>query len=136
MNRHRQHRKHKQPPGTTAPCIVTVCRGGGDCANPVKHPDTDHAGQLANLRAVLPTVRVSNCLDTCERSNVVIITPAGPARRQGALPVWLGEVLTDDAIDDIIAWVRAGGPGHADPPTLLDLLTFHPSRRVRQAAET
>jgi hypothetical protein len=28
--------------------------------------------------------------------------------------------------------VEAGGPGLADPPEILDLYTFSPSRRVRQ----
>jgi hypothetical protein len=38
-----------------------------------------------------------------------------------------------DAIEDITAWVRAGGPGLAEPPGVLDLYAFTPSRRVREA---
>jgi hypothetical protein len=37
-----------------------------------------------------------------------------------------------DAVHDITAWVKAGGPGLADPPAVLELYTFNPSRRVQQ----
>ncbi|MCW2869956.1 MAG: hypothetical protein JWL99_1276, partial [Streptomyces oryziradicis] len=35
------------------------------------------------------------------------------------------------AATDITTWVKNGGPGLADPPAILDLYTFTPSRRVR-----
>jgi hypothetical protein len=46
--------------------------------------------------------------------------------------VWLGLVNDPDAGADITAWVGAGGPGLADPPDILDLYAFTPSRRVRE----
>jgi hypothetical protein len=50
--------------------------------------------------------------------------------------VWLGLVNDTDAAEDIAAWIRGGGPGLADPPGVLDLYTFSPSRRIRQALDT
>jgi hypothetical protein len=93
---------------------------------------------LARLRTALAgvaQVRVSDCLDACERSNVIVVSPSTKGRQAGARPMWLGFVLDDDAIDDLSGWIRAGGPGVADQPATLDLYAFNPSRGVRQAAE-
>jgi hypothetical protein len=54
-------------------------------------------------------IRISDCLDAYEHSNVVIVTPSPTARRHGARPVWLGEVLDPDTITDLADWVRTGG---------------------------
>ncbi len=96
-------------------CTVTVCRDCC-CGSVRKHPGVDHDEQLDNLRAALPVphrVRVSDCLDACDQSNVVVVHPAPAARRAGAHPVWFGLVLDDQVADDIADWVRAGGPGVA-----------------------
>ncbi len=79
------------------------------------------------------TVRVSDCLGPCERSNVAVVVPSRAARRGGARPVWLGRVLDDDAIDAIAAWASAGGPGRAAPPPLLDLHRFRPTGIRRES---
>ncbi|WP_444544227.1 (2Fe-2S) ferredoxin domain-containing protein [Planosporangium mesophilum] len=120
-----------------AGCTVTVCRGCC-CGTTAKHPDVDHAGQLARLRGALvgvAQVRVSDCLDVCEHSNVVVVSPSPAGRKAGARPVWLGFVLDDGAVDDIAAWVGSGGPGLADPPVTVDLYAFTPPRRAARAAE-
>jgi (2Fe-2S) ferredoxin len=111
---------------------VTVCRGCC-CGRADKNPGTDHAGQLAALRERLGPVRVriSDCLDVCEQSNVMVVSPSPAGRDQGARPVWLGLVRDPDAVTDIADWVRAGGPGLAEPPPILDLYRFTPSRRIR-----
>jgi hypothetical protein len=111
---------------------VTVCRGCC-CGTVGKHPDVDHPGQLARLctdLAGVAVVRVSDCLDVCERSNIIVVSPSPAGRHAGGRPVWLGFVLDDAAIDDITDWVRAGGPGLADPPDTVDLYAFTPPRRV------
>ncbi|GAA1790420.1 (2Fe-2S) ferredoxin domain-containing protein [Planosporangium flavigriseum] len=116
---------------------MTVCRGCC-CGTTAKHPGVDHAAQLARLRAKLAGVaqlRLSDCLDVCEYSNVVVINPSPAGRSAGARPVWLGFVLDDGAVDDITAWVGAGGPGIADPPATVDLYAFKPSRRVARTVE-
>ncbi|MFY1632080.1 hypothetical protein ACN27F_02145 [Solwaraspora sp. WMMB335] len=63
----------------TAGCLVTVCRGCC-CGTSRKHPDVDHDGQLRALRASGARVRVVDCLNTCERSNVVVVQPVPAAR--------------------------------------------------------
>ncbi|MCD0484265.1 (2Fe-2S) ferredoxin domain-containing protein [Streptacidiphilus sp. ASG 303] len=118
--------------GAAARCTVTVCRGC--CCGTPKVPGLDHAAWLAGLRASLAgaaEVRPTGCLDACERANVVVVQPSADGRRAGGRPVWLGLVNDPDAARDITAWVRAGGPGLADPPGVLDLYAFTPSRRVR-----
>ncbi|MGI5414990.1 hypothetical protein [Actinomadura luteofluorescens] len=49
----------------------------------------DHDDQLARLREAGP-VRVSRCLDVCERANVIVVQPSAAGRTAGARPVWLG----------------------------------------------
>jgi hypothetical protein len=116
---------------------VTVCRGC--CCGTPKIPRLDHAAQLRDLRARLAdsaSVRVVDCLDACEQANVIVVQPSPEGRRAGGRPVWLGLVNDPEASADIAAWTRAGGPGLAAPPDILDLYAFQPSRRVRQAIET
>lgn len=120
-----------------APPTVTVCRGC--CCGTPKIPRLDHAAQLAGLRQALDglsRVRVSDCLDACEQANVVVVQPSATGRAAGGRPVWLGLVNDTDAAEDIAAWIRAGGPGLADPPGVLDLYVFTPSRRIRRALDT
>jgi (2Fe-2S) ferredoxin len=117
-------------------CTVTVCRGCC-CGTVGKHPDVDHAGQVEALRVGIGDagrVRVSDCLDACERSNVMVVGPSPDGRRAGAKPTWLAGVLHPDTVGDVVEWVRAGGPGVEDPPGILDLSTFAPSRKQRQEA--
>jgi (2Fe-2S) ferredoxin len=94
---------------------ITVCRGCC-CGTARKHPDVDHAYQLQVLRSRLPAVLVADCLDACEVSNVVVVRPTPAARAAGARPVWVGSVLDEDAVDGVVEWVEAGGPGVAAAP--------------------
>jgi (2Fe-2S) ferredoxin len=112
---------------------VTVCRGCC-CGTTRKHPGIDHAAQVVELTAGIGdagSVRVSDCLDACERSNVVVVGPSRDGKLAGARPVWLSGVLDPDTVADVVAWVRAGGPGVGDPPNDLDLAAFMPTRRSR-----
>ena len=115
-------------PPDSAPCRIVVCRDC--CCGSPKVPGVDHARQKARLAEQAP-VRVSACLDVCEQANVIVVQPSRAARLAGARPVWLGLVNDPDATEDIAAWVRAGGPGVAPCPDILDLYTFTPSRRAR-----
>ncbi|MEU2513467.1 (2Fe-2S) ferredoxin domain-containing protein [Streptomyces syringium] len=122
----------RRAPSTPAPCRITVCRGCC-CGDPAKVPGVDHGGQIARLRGAAggaAQVRASECLDVCDQANVMVIQPSAAGRAAGGRPVWLGLVNDDDALADIAAWVRAGGPGLAEPPGVLDLYTFTVSRRV------
>ncbi|HWS31942.1 MAG TPA: hypothetical protein VN408_04275 [Actinoplanes sp.] len=107
---------------------MTVCRDCC-CGSLRKHPGVDHDGQLETLRAELEPanrVRTSLCLDVCAQSNVVVVQPSPAARRAGARPVWFGLVLDDTVLGDLITWVRAGGPGVAEVPPILQLSVISP----------
>ena len=126
-------RSDRPDPGPT----LTLCRGCC-CGTVKKHPDVDHPAQLRRLTtetAGSGRVCHSECLDACSYSNVVVVSPSAAGRAAGARPVWLLGVLDAETEDEIIAWVRAGGPGVVDPPGMLDLRVFTPSRRVRSAVD-
>jgi hypothetical protein len=108
------------------PCRVVVCRDC--CCGSAKVAGVDHTAQTARLRLEAP-VRVSACLDVCDQANIIVVQPSAAGRAAGAQPVWLGLVNDPDAIEDIAAWVRAGGPGVAQRPEILDLYAFTPPRR-------
>ncbi|MFE7767667.1 (2Fe-2S) ferredoxin domain-containing protein [Streptomyces sp. NPDC057438] len=132
----RRRPRETAPTALAARCTVTVCRGC--CCGTPKVPGVDHAAQLAGLKSELghiAQVRAVNCLDACEQANVVVIQPSSAGRAAGGRPVWLGLVNDPDASADITAWVRDGGPGLADPPDILDLYAFQPSRRVRRTID-
>ncbi|MEV5669107.1 (2Fe-2S) ferredoxin domain-containing protein [Streptomyces sp. NPDC052503] len=115
---------------------VSVCRGC--CCGTPKIPGVDHAGQLAQLRGALDgaaIVRAVECLDACEHGNVVVVQPSAEGRRAGGRPVWLGLVNDPQAVADIATWAGQGGPGIVDPPEILDLYAFSPSRRIRAGLE-
>ncbi|MCX2970647.1 MULTISPECIES: (2Fe-2S) ferredoxin domain-containing protein [Streptomyces] len=107
-------------------CTLVVCRGCC-CGDPVKHPRTDHAGQLRRLRAAAHAsggrlaVRTSACLGPCGQANLVVVRPSPAGRRQGGRPVWVGWVMDDACVDDLLEWTAAGGPGLAEPPGALAL---------------
>ncbi|MFI9550563.1 (2Fe-2S) ferredoxin domain-containing protein [Nonomuraea endophytica] len=109
---------------------VTVCRGCC-CGSDRKVPGFDHEEQVRRL-SELVEVRVSDCLDVCEQANVIVVQPGPEGRRAGGRPVWLGLVNQADAADDIATWVKAGGPGLAEPPPILDLYVISPPRRNNQ----
>lgn len=102
---------------------MVVCRGGW-CGAEGEHPGLDHAAQLSRLHDQAgrrTRVRVSGCLGLCARSNVVVVLPGRQARRSGAQPEWFGWIIDDESADLIAAWARAGGPGQAAMPALLEL---------------
>ncbi|MEV5366358.1 (2Fe-2S) ferredoxin domain-containing protein [Streptomyces cellulosae] len=123
-----EERGTEHPTAEPAPCRVVVCRDC--CCGTAKVPGVDHGEQLARLAESVP-VRVSDCLDVCEQANVIVVQPSASARAAGARPVWFGLVNDPDATDDITAWVRAGGPGVATCPEILDLYAFAPPRSPR-----
>ncbi|WP_236241318.1 (2Fe-2S) ferredoxin domain-containing protein [Streptomyces sp. CC228A] len=124
-------------PGAGRPCSLVVCRGCC-CGNADKHPGTDHAGQLERLREAAAAsggrlaVRTSDCLGPCGQANIVVVQPSTEARRRGARAAWIGWALDDDCLDDILAWVAAGGPGVAEPPATLTLQMVDPPEPTRR----
>ena len=100
-------------------CIITVCRDCC-CGTTSKHPDVWHDEHLATLRqAKGGSVRVSQCLAACELSNMVVVNPSRDGRAAGGKPAWLGGVLSDEQVEQVVTWVEAGGPGLAAMPPAL-----------------
>ncbi|MEV0241204.1 (2Fe-2S) ferredoxin domain-containing protein [Streptomyces sp. NPDC050674] len=110
-------------PDAGVPCRVVVCRDC--CCGTRKIRGVDHAAQTDRLREVAP-VRVSDCLDVCDQANVIVVQPSTEGRAAGGRPVWLGLVNDQAATEDVVSWVRAGGPGVAPVPEILDLYVFSP----------
>ncbi|MEU9295097.1 (2Fe-2S) ferredoxin domain-containing protein [Streptomyces sp. NPDC048266] len=115
------------------PCSLVVCRGCC-CGDARKNPGTDHAGQLARLRAAAAAsggrlaVRTSDCLGPCAQANIVVVQPSTEGRRRGGRAAWVAFTLDDDSLDDILAWTAAGGPGIAAPPATLALQMIDPPK--------
>ncbi|MEU0371309.1 (2Fe-2S) ferredoxin domain-containing protein [Streptomyces sp. NPDC006283] len=110
------------------PCRVVVCRDC--CCGSPKVTGVDHGEQTARLAEHAP-VRVSDCLDVCDQANVIVVQPSSEGRAAGGRAAWFGLVNDTAATEDIAAWVRAGGPGVAAPPDILELYAFTPPRRAR-----
>lgn len=111
-----------------------LCRGCC-CGTSAKHPRTDHDGQLRTLEhaaspAASPAValRVVDCLDECDRSNVVLVRrPRAPRKERDT---WFGGVLTEAATSALADWVREGAPAGSVPSRLSALAFRHlPPRR-------
>ena len=109
-----------------------LCRGCC-CGTSAKHPRTDHDQQLLALEAAVaenPAVdlRVVDCLDECDRSNVAVVRrPAAPKSKRDT---WFGGLLAESNIRSFADWV-AGGADDAALPQPLRTLTFKhvPPRR-------
>ena len=127
----KKRKSRSQRPERLEPTTV-LCRGG-DCGSRRKHPDVDHGGQLRTLQRTLGRAAVlpSKCLEACEHSNVAVVLPGAAGQAAGATAVWVGEVLDAEMTDAIIDWVQAGGPGVAEPATLLQIREFSPTRVSR-----
>ena len=99
---------------------IAVCRGCC-CGTARKHPDVDHDAQVEALRAAVATwpgsrVRTTECLDACDRSNVVVVRELG--RRGQRHTVWLGGILSRADTEALCAHVRARTPLAALPSSL------------------
>ena len=114
--------------------VVLLCRGCC-CGTPAKHPHVDHDGQQEALEQAadrLPgaEVRVVDCLDECDRSNVAVIRKPGlPAKDRDT---WLGGLLTPKATDALAGWIAHGADGRL--PVAVAALRFRhlPPRKGRR----
>jgi predicted metal-binding protein len=109
--------------------VVMLCRGCC-CGTAQKHPRTDHEAQQLTLEqavAAQPLVdlRVVDCLDECDRSNVALVRR--PRAPKADRDTWLGGLLTPAATSTLADWLREGAP--PELPRLLSSLRFKPARR-------
>lgn len=115
------------PPGGPTPRRrpgLTVC---GSCAGEtLGGGDKARDEQLRVLRDLADKnatpLTVVDCLDACERGDVVVVRPSAAGRAAGVAPVWLQWVAGPGAIADLGAWLAAGGPGEAAEPAGLEPL--------------
>lgn len=117
-----------------APTTVLLCRGCC-CGTFAKHPDADHLEQELALERVASEcadveLRVVDCLDECDRSNVVVIRRQGqPAKQRDT---WFGGVVTAKATRALIGWVHDGAPEPAPAPLLGHRFRHLPPRKGRR----
>lgn len=80
-------------------------------------------GQAARLRDLAATgvvrLTLSECLDECERGDVVVVRPSATERRRSARPVWFERLAGDELTGELRQWLEAGGPGRSDLPAAL-----------------
>jgi predicted metal-binding protein len=112
--------------------VVLLCRGCC-CGTRAKHPRVDHDRQERFLEAAADThpgveLRIVECLDECDRSNVAVLrrTSAPPRERD----TWLGSLLSDRATAALSDWITGGGTGPL-PGALTGLRFRHVAPRHR-----
>ncbi|WP_235521096.1 hypothetical protein [Cellulomonas sp. Leaf395] len=62
---------------------------------------------------------LSECLDECNRGDVLVVRPAS-GRRRDARPVWLERIAGDELTQELENWLTDGGPGRAPTPESFD----------------
>jgi (2Fe-2S) ferredoxin len=85
-------------------------------------------GQLARMRRIeadgLARLTLSECLDECERGDVVIARPSTSGRAAGGRPVWFQRLAGDDPTMSLRRWLEQGGPGLSVLPVELESLAI------------
>lgn len=120
-----------------AKLLATICVQialGRDCGLQYDCSPPDGGSRARTPARAHPRHDGLHCLDACAESNVVVVGPSPEGRRAGARPRWLACVLDLESVEEVVAWVRTGGPGVSEPPGLLDLAEFLPTRRSRTEA--
>lgn len=100
-------REPEDLPGLTA-CALCAGETLGD-GDPLAGGQAERLRRLAGAGAARLTF--VECLDECERGDVVVARPAGRCRRTGAAPVWFERLAGDGPTARLADWLRAGGPG-------------------------
>ncbi|GAA1300318.1 (2Fe-2S) ferredoxin domain-containing protein [Saccharothrix xinjiangensis] len=71
-------------------------------------------------------VRRSKCLHSCPDTHVLVVHPSPAARAAGAKPLWLGRILDDQALSELVGWMSSDDPGLTTPPPSLRDRTIPP----------
>lgn len=85
--------------------------------------DPVEGGQLERLRRLgrdgTARLALVECLDACERGDVVVARPSAAGRAHGGRPVWFERLAGDRATGELGRWLVAGGPGMQPLPPAL-----------------
>ncbi|WP_454049506.1 hypothetical protein [Cellulomonas sp. Marseille-Q8402] len=104
-------------PETDRPALTACALCAGETLG---EGDALPGGQLARLRALagrgVARLTLVDCLDACERGDVVVARPGASSRRAGASPVWFERLAGDGSTEQLAGWLHAGGPGRAPVP--------------------
>lgn len=76
-------------------------------------------------REDLARLTLVECLDECNRGDVVVVRPAPGRRRAGTTPVWFERLAGDRATGALATWLREGGPSAGPPPAQLAHLVIN-----------
>ncbi|NKY38021.1 hypothetical protein [Cellulomonas septica] len=118
-------------PGLTA-CSLCAGETLGD-------DDPLEGGQLARLEALrsrgLADLTLSECLDECERGDVVVARPSVVGRRSAGRPAWFERLAGDELTQELERWLEKGGPGVAEQPAALRPLQIDRSQPEVPPAE-
>lgn len=116
-------RPAESTPGLTA---CSLCAG-----ETLGERDSLPGGQLSRLQRLqahgAARLTLSECLDECNRGDVVIARPSATGRANGAKPVWFQRLAGEQATAPLARWLQGGGPGLAPLP---DELTSHVIERA------
>ena len=63
-----------------------------------------------------------DCLDECERGDVVVARPSPGRRADGARPVWFERLAGEELTSELERWLADGGPGARPVPEALAAL--------------
>ncbi|WP_199425094.1 hypothetical protein [Actinotalea solisilvae] len=104
------------------PALTACSLCAGETLEGVDRLEGGQAARLRRLeaRGVAPVTWVE-CLDECERGDVVVARPSRAARAAGHGPVWFERLAGDDPTARLEEWLVDGGPG-ADLPDALGAL--------------
>ncbi|WP_024288280.1 hypothetical protein [Cellulomonas sp. KRMCY2] len=105
-------------PGLTA---CSLCAG-----ETLGATDAQDGGQLARLRELaaggVARLTLVECLDECERGDVVVVHPCAAERRRAVRPMWFERLAGEVLSAELRTWLEAGGPGRSEPPAALQPL--------------
>ncbi|MFD6142347.1 hypothetical protein [Promicromonospora sp. NPDC060271] len=113
------------PPVRSATTIpgLTAC---SLCAGETLGENDVPGGQLGRLRRLdaggVARLTLSECLDECERGDVVVARPSGAGRAAAGRPVWFERLAGDEPTARLREWLQSGGPGIEDVPAELSPL--------------
>ncbi len=111
----RSRRRARHVPGLTACALCTgETLGDGD---PLEGGQRVRLDRIA-ARGVARLTYV-DCLDECERGDVVVARPSAAQRTNGVGPVWFERLAGDALTGELEEWLAGGGPGARPVPSAL-----------------